>query len=63
MQLQSGTRSVFMAERKEGIMNMALKVCSLVGSTSRMAEAAIINKAGKDTPWGRGASAAKHLGA
>ena len=47
-----------MAERKEGIMNMALKVSSLVGSTSRMAEAAIINKAGKDTPWGRGALAA-----
>lgn len=50
-----------MAERKEGIMNMALKVYSLTGSTSHMAGAAIIHKAGKDTPWGRGASAAKHL--
>jgi len=52
-----------MAERKEGIMNMALKVYGLVGSTSRMAGAAIMNKAGKDTPWGRGALAAKNLGA
>lgn len=60
MQLQSGTRSGFMAERKEGIMNTTLKAYSLTGSTSHMAGAAIINKAGKDTPWGRGASAAKH---